>query len=83
MDPACHFPSSPPRLFPLSPASPLPGTQPASSGRCSDDLGAQWVCIWQGQYMGVVMVLAGKWDGRGDDGMEGDEGVTACQPIPY
>ena len=26
------------------------------------------------------MVLAGEWDGGGDDGMEGGEGVTACLP---
>jgi len=30
--------------------------------------------------MGVIVVLAGKHHGRGDGGMEGDEGVTACLP---
>ena len=83
MDPACHLPSSSPRLFPLSPASPFPGTEPASSGHCSDDPGTQSVCVWQGQYVGVVMVLAGEHHGDCDDGMEGGEGVNACQPIPY
>lgn len=80
MDTACHFPTSSPRLFPLSPASSLSGSESAPSSHCPDNPRTQLVCVWQGQYMGLIMVLAGKHHGRGNDGMEGDEGVTACLP---